>query len=276
MKRTRDDPSHFLQQSSVYDDDDEYDDDLSSLESGEFQPPSPPPRKHFCVICAKQFSSGKAYGGHVRIHSSEYNTKGKTKKMKMKMKKKRKIGLVIKEKEKETDLMKSDLEGKIRCCLCGKEFQTMHSLFGHMRRHPDRSWKGIRPPPPSEKLKLGFMDNSYDDDDEYEDVMSRSMMMSDVTEDVQEAACILMMIYCAAVEMKKAAMETSNSEVRSSSFFRKGNEKGERGGEMDVDVKIKMEIGVKVNSPQDDEAKRSLGFDLNQPYNEDYPCSYWN
>ncbi|ESQ50056.1 hypothetical protein EUTSA_v10002171mg [Eutrema salsugineum] len=270
MKRTRDDPSHFLHQSSLYDEDD---DDSYSSESGEFQALSPPPqRKHFCVICDKQFSSGKAYGGHVRIHSSDYNNKGKTKKMKMK--KKRKIGMVKKEKEKEKelDLVRADVEGKIRCCLCGKEFQTMHSLFGHMRRHPDRSWKGIRPPPPPENFKLSFLDDG-DDDDQDDDGMSRSMSMSDVTEDVQNAACCLMMLHCAA--MRILDMETPNSEVRSSSRYN-GEEHGKRDGEIDdkglvVDMKIKME-----NNPKDDEAKGSLGFDLNQPYHEDNPYSYWN
>lgn len=286
MKRTRDDPSHFLHQSV-------YDDDSSSSESGNLrleesgeddndspQPPQPQ-RKHFCVICNKQFSSGKAYGGHVRIHSSEYSNKGKPKKMKMK-KKKAKRSLVKKEKEKERDLIRADVEGKIRCCLCGKDFQTMHSLFGHMRRHPDRSWKGIRPPPSPEKFKLSFLDDddSNNDDDDDDAAMSRSMMMSsDVSEDVQEAACCLMMLNYS-TGMKKA-IGTPKSEVRSSSCFKDDKEKGKRDGEMDdkaliVDMKIKMEIEVKVNNPRDEEAKRSLGFDLNQPYHEDHPYSYWS
>ncbi|CAH8359676.1 unnamed protein product [Eruca vesicaria subsp. sativa] len=260
MKRTRDDhPSHFLHQSSVYDDADADDDYSSSSESGGFQPQplSPQPQKHFCVICSKQFSSGKAYGGHVRIHSSEYNNKGKTKKMKLK---KRKIGLVNKEKEKQKkiDLIRADVEGKIRCCLCRKEFQTMHSLFGHMRRHPDRNWKGIRPPPP-EKLNLSFLDDEDEDDDD--EVMSRSIMMSGVTVDVQKAACCLMMLNC---DTRKAAMGTGNSKVRTP-----------RDGEMDVegstvDMKVKMEIEVNVNNPQSEAKKSSLGFDLNQPCHDSY------
>ncbi|KFK32444.1 hypothetical protein AALP_AA6G242600 [Arabis alpina] len=262
MKRTRDDPSSGFLHQSAYEDD-----SSSSLLSkfgefhGEDDNDSPQPqRKHFCVICNKQFNSGKAYGGHVRIHSNEYGNKhGKTKKlkMKMKMKKKAKRSLV----KRETDLVRADVEGKIRCCLCGKQFQTMHSLFGHMRRHPDRSWKGIRPPP-----ELGFLDD---------DEMSRSMMVSSgVTDDVQEAACCLMMLNYS------KAIETPNSEVTSSSCFKGKVLKRKRDGEMDdkgliVDMKIKMEIEVKVNNPRDDEAKRSLGFDLNQPpYHEDHPYSY--
>ncbi|AEC07909.1 C2H2-type zinc finger family protein [Arabidopsis thaliana] len=253
-------------------------------ERSEDEDESPQPqRKHFCVICEKQFSSGKAYGGHVRIHSIEYNNKGKMKKMKkmkLKKKKKRKIGLVKKEKEKEIDLARTDVEGKIRCCLCGKEFQTMHSLFGHMRRHPDRTWKGIRPPPPSEKFNLSYLDDDVDDEDEDDDdVMSRSMMMSDVPEDVQGAACILMMLSYASRNYWAGIEESPKSEVRSSSFYKddEGKDKVLGDSRMDekkgliVDMKIKMEMEVKVNSPRD-EAKRSLGFDLNQPpYHEDHP-----
>lgn len=272
MKRTRDDPSRFLHQ-SVYDDD-SWSEEFGELGVSEEDNDSPQPqRKHFCVICNKQFSSGKAYGGHVRIHSSEYgNKQGKTKKMKMKKKAKR--SLVKRDKEKETDLIRADVDGKIRCCVCEKEFQTMHSLFGHMRRHPDRSWKGIRPPPPSpKKFKLSILDDDVNGDD----AMSGSMMMSSyVTKDVQEAACCLMML-------NYSAIGTPNSEVRSSNCFEddKGKLKGKRDGEMDdkgliVDMKIKMEIEVKVNNPRDDEAKRSLGFDLNQPYHEDHPYSYWD
>lgn len=250
MKRTRDDnnPSHFLHE---YDEDDEED-----SSSGGFQPPSPPPQqvKHFCVICSKQFSSGKAYGGHVRIHSSEYSNKGKTKKMRMK--KKRKIGLVNKEKEKEKeiDLIRADFEGKIRCCLCGKEFQTRHSLFGHMRRHPERSWKGVRPPPP-EKLNLSFLDDDADENDG-DDVMSRSIMMSGVTRDVHDAACCLMML--------KSGKRKANSEVRSFSYC--NDEMDVKGST--VDMKIKVEIEVNANNPQTYPKKKSLGFDLNQPCHE--------
>lgn len=192
----------------------------------------------------------------MRIHSSEYSSKGKRKKVKTK---KRKICLVNKEKEKEKekeiDLIRADVEREIiRCCLCGKEFQTMHSLFGHMRRHPDRSWKGVRPPLP-EKLNLSFLDDD-DDDDESDD--EGDEVMSGVTKDVHDAARCLMMLKAG---KRKATMETANSEVRSFSYCN---------DEMDVDTKIKMEIEVNVNNPQDEAKKRSLEIDLNQPCHDSY------
>lgn len=37
-------------------------------------------------------------------------------------------------------------ENKNTCCICRKNFQTGKALYGHMRVHPNRGWKGIRPP----------------------------------------------------------------------------------------------------------------------------------
>ncbi|KAL3637574.1 hypothetical protein CASFOL_018742 [Castilleja foliolosa] len=95
--------------------------------------------KRVCHICHKSFGSGKALGGHMRIH---------VQKKKNKFKKQENTfindGLYF----DGDDVMNKE---QIICTICRKEFRSMKSLYGHMRCHPDRDWRGINPP--SEKLK---------------------------------------------------------------------------------------------------------------------------
>ncbi|MED6155348.1 hypothetical protein PIB30_004364 [Stylosanthes scabra] len=105
---------------------------------------TPPMRE--CEFCGKKFSSGKALGGHKRFH----------------------LQLLRKEKELAEKLAAADEGGggsgsgsgntkllssldslpneKLICCLCNKEFPSEKSLFGHMRSHPGREWRGVHPP----------------------------------------------------------------------------------------------------------------------------------
>ncbi|PKA47813.1 Zinc finger protein ZAT3 [Apostasia shenzhenica] len=36
------------------------------------------------------------------------------------------------------------------CYVCGRQFPTQKALFGHMRCHPEREWRGVRPLPEGE------------------------------------------------------------------------------------------------------------------------------
>ncbi|KAL0399037.1 UNVERIFIED_CONTAM: Zinc finger protein ZAT3 [Sesamum radiatum] len=129
--------------------------------------------KRVCHICYKVFSSGKALGGHMRIH-----VLGSKKKDRI-FKEKRKVHRTIKFKkqnpreeavekavhfvEKKHHQYKKmttgnrfggsdDVVTRSSCAICGKKFPSMKSLFGHMRCHPDREWRGIHPPPSVEKI----------------------------------------------------------------------------------------------------------------------------
>ncbi|KAK4420608.1 Zinc finger protein ZAT2 [Sesamum alatum] len=57
----------------------------------------------------------------------------------------------IKKRNPPEDYCRKNMVGHVikinpSCMICGKEFPSMKSLFGHMRCHPDRDWRGIRPP----------------------------------------------------------------------------------------------------------------------------------
>ncbi|KAK6272562.1 hypothetical protein POUND7_009645 [Theobroma cacao] len=114
--------------------------------------------QHICPVCSKGFTSGKALGGHIRIHMKG-NKNGRHRKISKlqprnlhRAKAKKRISkntLLPKAADGAVDLPSNDQEGseKVSCCICKKDFRSMKSLFGHMRNHPERGWRGIRPPP---------------------------------------------------------------------------------------------------------------------------------
>ncbi|KAL3734531.1 hypothetical protein ACJRO7_023822 [Eucalyptus globulus] len=99
-------------------------------------------KDYVCDFCDKRFSSGKGLGGHKRVHTqpSKRNHQFLHKNIhKPKFKKSGGVddGSLSKAKKHDIDAT---------CLMCGKTFPSMKSLFGHMRSHPDREWRGIHPP----------------------------------------------------------------------------------------------------------------------------------
>lgn len=131
------------------------------LEEGEVEEEE---KKHVCCECGKGFKSGKALGGHKRIHVLEN----------------RKFSMV--RPKMESGLVGRSEGGELEaaCCVCHKKFTSMKALYGHMRFHPDRGWKGVFPPPhpfgnsSSSTLSVDdhedeFISSDYDAYDDYDD-----------------------------------------------------------------------------------------------------------
>ncbi|KAK7401066.1 hypothetical protein VNO78_12378 [Psophocarpus tetragonolobus] len=101
-----------------------------------------------CDICGRTFDSGKAFGGHRKWHFH------KSKKVKV----------------SNRDNCNDDSDHKFICCICKKQFSSKNSLFGHMRAHPKRPWKGVSFPTHFSSLNSDDDDNDNDDsdDDDYD------------------------------------------------------------------------------------------------------------
>ncbi|XP_042494324.1 uncharacterized protein LOC122073764 [Macadamia integrifolia] len=178
--------------------------DSLSLSLPDNQSPTPPvtgKENRICKVCKKGFSSGRALGGHMRIHAAqsqgelqllqegghEYdddtintNTDNilpipNSSPIKLKLitkhhrhgnynKRSAGIGNTAvagseaalkylrvnvhrpwKLKSKSSNII-INRSSNPTCTICGKNFPSMKSLFGHMRCHPERERRGIQPP----------------------------------------------------------------------------------------------------------------------------------
>ncbi|KAG7964200.1 hypothetical protein I3843_09G157600 [Carya illinoinensis] len=59
--------------------------------------------------------------------------------------------------------------GEHQCCCCFKKFPTLKSLCGHMKFHPQRNWKGIRPSDPNTGASSSKSEPRSDARDQEED-----------------------------------------------------------------------------------------------------------
>ncbi|GAV87746.1 zf-C2H2_6 domain-containing protein, partial [Cephalotus follicularis] len=85
-----------------------------------------------CPECGKHFDSGKAMGGHRRIHFQAGLKAGKMMKAVQ--------GSTCDAKEAD------QVSEQPICCICERNFRSYNALFGHMKSHPERDWRGVKPP----------------------------------------------------------------------------------------------------------------------------------
>lgn len=109
-------------------------------------------KKHICCECGKRFMSGKALGGHKRIHVLQTR--------KFSMVRPKMVSGMVGRSERSCEL-------EVACCVCYKKFTSMKALYGHMRFHPDRGWKGVLPPPLPHPLGNSSSSTLDDHDDEF-------------------------------------------------------------------------------------------------------------
>lgn len=99
-----------------------------------------------CNLCKKRFGSGKALGGHMRVHVQEPKKGFKS--------------LHPPPVKKNKNNFSSSTT---TCYVCNKNFPSVKSLSGHMRGHPERQWRGIQPPLPSPTAKMNGSSSTGDD-----------------------------------------------------------------------------------------------------------------
>lgn len=133
---------------------------------------SPEKKDHVCAECNKRFSSGKALGGHMSSAHVQANRdySYKRKQLRLAGKGSDDDGGTEEEEEEEgrREYYRGE-DGEIRCPHCSKNFPSRKSLFGHMRCHPDRYWRGMEPPSPVQTTN-NSKNNKFADEDKDQEI----------------------------------------------------------------------------------------------------------
>ncbi|ERM97933.1 hypothetical protein AMTR_s00117p00021640 [Amborella trichopoda] len=98
-----------------------------------------------CKLCNLKCGSKRSLGAHVKAHASNYGFTDSDKIGLKDERERRKEGCRGERKSTTEETTKHNQQEPV-CAMCKKKFHSMKSLFGHMRWHPERDWRGIQPP----------------------------------------------------------------------------------------------------------------------------------
>ncbi|KAI3441156.1 uncharacterized protein J3R85_002392 [Psidium guajava] len=100
------------------------------------------------------------------------------------------------------------------CSECGKKFWSWKALFGHMRCHPERQWRGMNPPANFQPVVDSPAKSSSSV------VIDQGVMTE---EDHEVAMCLLMLANDAPMDADSPRATTTNEGLRSSDMFPAGD-----------------------------------------------------
>lgn len=254
--------------------------------------------KHKCNICGKAYSNGKALGGHRRSHfikkkANHHSQKVKTP-LSIQVSNNRANCFFDNDKYGEEEI---DEKKKFSCYICDRKFWTNNALYGHMRSHPDRVFKGVSPPS-IHNSNSSVRQNKEDEDDQGDDdcslprwqkrdkrgrkcigraeaAVNLLLLRSDKYYSIlssDESKTPEFLVSCHKEELKKSGMKKIKIFIGSSSKI--GNKNNENDNEIVESDDPKLKKGKNLFQSNVEEVKESnhyeeqhmLDFDLNEPY----------
>ncbi|PKI57815.1 hypothetical protein CRG98_021882 [Punica granatum] len=127
------------------------------------------PGTRTCEFCGREFANGKALGGHIRIHTQAMkNNNAGVSRTTDRLKQKSNLrpntnngkdaAAVLWGPERSENWEKEQI-----CRICNRTFPSVKSLFGHMRFHPERTYRGAQPPSSEEQSKTSYSTSEESD-----------------------------------------------------------------------------------------------------------------